>query len=286
MIKIPGGIYRFGTDENIGHPADLEGPATTIEVESFFIDETTVTNRDFKKFIDETSYVTDAERFGWSFVFHLLIDEKVLRSLKSVSGLQWWYAVEKACWYRPEGEGSGIDNRMDHPVVHVSRNDAMAYCKWAHKRLPTEIEWELAAKGKTNHEKYPWSDDALLFKGKHMCNIWQGKFPLENSEEDGYLGTAPVKSYEPNGYGLYQMIGNVWEWCVNPRGISLDKFKTVSPQAFHDYFNKHDDQQYALKGGSFLCHDSYCNRYRIAARNGNTGMSSSSNVGFRCVKDL
>lgn len=284
MIEIPKGNYQIGTDDQEGFPGDLERPATRIELDSFLIDSTTVTNREFLEFVRETSYVTESEKFGWSFVFHYFLDEEKKSQSKEVPGLITWYAVPGADWRHPEGKGSTIDDRMDHPVVHVSRNDALAYCEWAGKRLPSEAEWEVAAKGGTDREKYPWGKE-LLKDDQHHCNIWQGDFPKENTLEDGYANTAPVKTYEANGYGCYQMIGNVWEWCANPAKITLDHFKEKSGPEFWKEYNEVDDKAYAIKGGSFLCHKSYCKRYRIAARNGNTGMSASNNLGFRCVKD-
>lgn len=174
---------------------------------------------------------------------------------------------------------------MDHPVVHVSRNDAIAYCQWAGLRLPTEAEWEVAAKGGTEYECYPWGEEFLV-DGQYQCNIWQGNFPVENTLVDGYGNTAPVRTFEPNGYGLYQVVGNIWEWCVNPRGIPLSAFNQLQGNEFWQKLQTIDDAPYAIKGGSFLCHDSYCNRYRITARNGNTGMSSSNNMGFRCARTI
>ncbi len=192
--------------------------------------------------------------------------------------------VEGAKWNNPEGFGSDIESRMNHPVVHVSRNDAIAYCKWAGLRLPTESEWEYAARGGVQ-TRYPWGNE-LVPNGEFMANTWQGEFPKENSLEDGYLGTAPVHQFEPNHFGLYQMIGNVWEWCSNPGKIYLEEFNKKSPQIFWEENKSVNDNEFAIRGGSFLCHDSYCNRYRVAARNANSASSSSSNLGFRVVKDI
>lgn len=174
---------------------------------------------------------------------------------------------------------------MDHPVVHVSRNDALAYCAWADKRLPTEAEWEYAGRAGHDHRRFPWGDD-LEEGGKHHANTWQGEFPYENTAEDGYVGTAPAKSFSPNDYGLYQMIGNVWEWCLNPGRIDLSEFQEKTSFDFFKENYQPSQDVYALKGGSFLCHHSYCQRYRLAGRNANTGHSSTSNTGFRCVRDI
>lgn len=285
MQKILGGSYQIGTNSGVGVPTDLEGPAIQVTINDFLIDSLTVTNQDFLSFVEATGYVTEAERLGWSFVFHYFLDEVTKKQSQTVGGLSWWYGVKKADWRHPEGANSTITGRMDHPVTQVSRNDAVAYCIWAEKRLPTEAEWEIAAKGGNNFDQYPWGKE-LLINGEHRCNIWQGDFPDNNIHADGFDGTAPAKYYLPNDYGLYQMIGNVWEWCVNPGRISLETFNNMDGKTFWKQHQQVDDQYYAIKGGSFLCHHTYCNRYRIAARNGNTGMSASNNMGFRCVKDI
>ncbi len=284
MIKIPAGTYEIGSSQDNGFAMDNEKPKTSIFLSSYWIDETTVTNQEFLEFVKETGYVTESEKFGWSFVFHYLIDEDTKEHNLEVPGLPWWFAVKGADWRHPEGPSSTIEGRMDHPVVQVSRNDALAYCKWANKRLPTEAQWEVAAKGGTQFEKWPWGDESLEKDGKFHCNTWQGDFPRDNSKDDGFVGTAPVKSFEPNGYGLYQMIGNVWEWCLNPARIPLTEFQKKDSDYFWQRHQEINDEMYATRGGSFLCHESYCKRYRIAARNGNTGASAASNVGFRCVK--
>lgn len=278
MVRLRGGAFLMGTDDKEGFPADGEGPVREIGIDPFFIEVTTVTNTAFAKFIEATGYQTDAERYGWSFVFYGLLSEKARAAHPEVAvQTPWWCAVPGACWNNPEGENSHIRDRMDHPVVHVSWNDAMAYCQWAGKRLPTEAEWEFAARGGLIQKKFPWGDE-LTPDGEHRCNIWQGAFPQYNSLDDGYLGTAPAKSYKPNGFGLYNVSGNVWEWCndwfspdfhqkdtkINPKGPLQGNVKVI-------------------RGGSFLCHYSYCNRYRVAARSANTIDSSASNMGFRCV---
>lgn len=283
MILIPAGSYLIGTNTKDGFEADQEGPQLAIEMPSFEIDACTVTNTEFAEFISATSYQTDAERFGWSFVFHYFLSDVTKSISQRVPHMAWWYAVPYADWQHPEGPDSTIENRMTHPVVQVSRNDALAYCRWAGKRLPTEAEWEIAAKGGTSYEKYPWGAD-FLAGGRYHCNIWQGNFPTDNNCADGFTNTAPAKYYTPNGYGLYQVIGNVWEWCSNPARIPLKEFRQYNSQYFSDKFQDVDDAVYATRGGSFLCHESYCKRYRIAARNGNSSMSAANNLGFRCVK--
>jgi formylglycine-generating enzyme required for sulfatase activity len=278
MIRLPGGGFLMGTNDEDGFHADGEGPVREIFLDSFFIEATTVTNLQFSEFIESTGYKTDAERYGWSFVFSGLLSEKERSAHPQVAQqTPWWCVIPGARWNQPEGEETNIKDRMDHPVVHVSWNDAQAYCQWAGKRLPTEAEWEYAARGGLVQKKFPWGDE-LTPDGKHRCNIWQGHFPDYNSLEDGYLGTAPAQSFEPNNFGLYNMAGNVWEWCND--WFSRDFHKTgprkkpVGPPS---------GQAKVMRGGSFLCHHSYCNRYRVAARSSNTIDSSTSNIGFRCT---
>ncbi|WEG13547.1 formylglycine-generating enzyme family protein [Pullulanibacillus sp. KACC 23026] len=279
MIYIPGGEFLMGTEDKEGFPWDGEGPIRNVTVKPFYIDPYTVTNLEFKQFVEVTGYVTEAEKFKWSYVFHLFVPSTGVKVLGSPRQTPWWLAVEEAYWKQPEGPGSGIEERLDHPVVHISWNDAQAYCDWAGKRLPTEAEWEFAARGGLVQKRYPWGDD-LTPDGKHMCNIWQGKFPVENDASDGYVGTAPVKTYEPNGYGLYQIVGNVWEWCSDFFSPTYHKSgQCVNPTGPADGTSR------TMRGGSYLCHKSYCNRYRVAARSQNTPDSSSGNVGFRCVAD-
>ena len=199
-----------------------EGPIREVTVDPFYVDAIAVTNAQFARFVKSTRYVTEAERFGWSFVFHLLMTRKARRAAsQAVSEASWWVRVDGANWRRPDGPGSDTKGRMDHPVVHVSWNDAMAYGGWAGKRLPTEAEWEYAARGGLEQKTYPWGDE-LMPDGEHRCNIWQGTFPDDNTAEDGYVGTAPAQWSRPNEFGLYNVSGNVWEWtfpgtCGNGR---------------------------------------------------------------------
>lgn len=269
MLKINGGEFIMG-EEKEGYPEDNEGPKREVSVSDFLIDAYTVTNEEFSIFVESTGYKTEAELFGWSFVFAGLVEKESLTHYKEVPGLEWWLAVENASWHQPEGMNSTIKERMNHPVVHVSWNDAQAFADWSGKRLPTEEEWEFAARGGLSEAKYPWGDE-LTPDNIHQCNIWQGEFPYYNSLEDGYLGTAPAKSFFPNGYGLYNASGNVWEWCSDKKPY---------------YGICDEDHLYLIKGGSYLCHHSYCNRYRVAARSFNTVNSSSGNMGFRCAKNI
>lgn len=270
MVLLNSGKFHTGTNDSVGYPADGEGPVREVSVDSFYIDTYTVTNQEFSEFVEDTGYQTDAENFGSSFVFEKLLADINSAHIQQVSRLQWWYQVEGASWKHPEGPGSTIKHRLDHPVVHVTWNDAVAFCAWAGKRLPTEKEWEYAARGGLEKKKYPWGNEFML-NGTYQCNTWQGVFPDNNTQDDGYLGTAPAKSYKPNGYELYNMVGNVWEWCANP-------FYPIKEAISQSQENR------AMRGGSFLCHKSYCNRYRVAARNSNTASSSTSNIGFRCVR--
>lgn len=280
MVLLPGGTFKMGAEDNEIRESDGEGPIRDVTLEPFYVDKTTVTNEQFDEFVKDTGYVTEAERFGWSFVFIALLPKSKVRKLKAqtVKGLNWWYAIEGAYWRKPTGSGSNIHKIMDHPVVQVSWHDTQAYCKWAGKRLPYEAEWEYAARGGLETKIFPWGDE-LEPNGKHRMNVWQGRFPLENNLADGYLATAPAKSFLPNGYGLYNVTGNVWEWCQD--------FWSPTP---HVYGNKNPTgpmtgHQRVCRGGSFLCHHSYCNRYRCSARTCNTPDSASSNFGFRTVAD-
>jgi sulfatase modifying factor 1 len=281
MVFLEGGEFFMGTDDEEGFPADGEGPVRKVKLKPFYIDACTVSNTDFSTFVQATGYKTEAEMFGWSFVFHLLVSEQVASQVTQVvQGSPWWLNVAGAYWKHPEGADSSIRDRMDHPVVHVSWNDAMAYCQWAGKRLPTEAEWEYAARGGLEKKRYPWGD-LLKPDNEHRCNIWQGKFPVKNNASDGYISTAPVKSFPPNGFGLYNVAGNVWEWCG-------DWFSPV----FHingpreNPLGPLSGTAKVMRGGSYLCHRSYCNRYRVAARSANTTDSSTGNIGFRCAADV
>jgi len=278
MISVPAGSFVMGTNSDIGFPDDGEGPEKTINLNQFHIDIYSVTNSEFEKFITETKYITEAEQYGWSFVFYKLLSKVTLAKIEyKVTSTPWWCVVKNAYWRRPEGPKSNIKNRGDHPVVHISWNDAVNYCTWANKRLPTEAEWEYAAQGGLENSIYPWGNE-LIPNNEHQCNIWQGEFPKENSLEDGYLSTAPVNSYKSNGYGLYNIVGNVWEWTQDWFSTSYPKIRDTN-----NPLGPGTGESKVIKGGSFLCHKSYCNRYRIAARSSNTTNSSTSNLGFRCV---
>jgi formylglycine-generating enzyme required for sulfatase activity len=261
-----------------GNPGDGERPVHAVVVAPFRIDATSVTNADFARFVAATGYRTDAETFGFSAVFHPALRAADDEVMGPVAGTPWWYGVRGADWRHPGGSRSDVDGLDDHPVIHVSWNDAMAYCRWAGRRLPTEAEWEYASRGGLDGARYPWGDSLLTEDGDWRCNIWQGRFPAYNGLDDGYLTTAPVRTYAPNGFGLWQTVGNVWEWCADwyePGYYACSPRDDPRGPAF--------GTARVLRGGSYLCHDSYCNRYRNSARSANTPDSSMGNAGFRTV---
>lgn len=276
LIALDAGEFLMGTDNDEGYRADGEGPQRRVALDAFSISACAVSNAEFGVFARDTGYISDAERCGWSFVFQGFVGEKLKDRIKGVSSeAPWWVAVEGACWSRPEGPGSTVDGRDDHPVTHVSWHDAKAYCRWSGTRLPSEAEWEFAARGTLDDQVYPWGNE-LRPDGQYRCNIWQGEFPNHDLGSDGYVGTAPVNAYEPNGHGLYNAVGNVWEWCED----------WFSPN--YHRVTRAEDPHYvvptgrrSIRGGSFLCHHSYCNRYRIAARSSNTPESTTNHCGFR-----
>jgi formylglycine-generating enzyme required for sulfatase activity len=279
MVTLPGGRFLMGTDYAFGFPADGEGPIRSVNLSPFSMDITPVTNEQFSKFIQSTRYVTEAERYNWSFVFWAHIPKARFDQLvaDTVEQAPWWCKVYGTKWNSPEGPGSHIEGRENHPVVHIAHADALAYAEWAGKQLPTEAEWEYAARGGLEQKLFPWGDD-LEPNGKHLCNVWQGQFPSEDTADDGYAGACPVQAFPPNEYGLYSMTGNVWEWTQDWFGTAHPKHETLNPRG-----PKYGTER-VMKGGSFLCHASYCNRYRVAARTKNTPDSSTSNIGFRCVR--
>ncbi len=281
MVDLEGGTFAMGANDPGAHPLDGEGPVRDITVSPFRIDAVAVSNERFANFVEATGYETESERFGWSFVFagFLSSDHPPTRSVPQAP---WWRQVFGAAWHSPEGPGSSIEDRLDHPVVHVSHNDALAYCAWAGARLPTEAEWEFAARGGRHGERFPWGNE-LMPDGTHQCNIWQGTFPDENTAEDGYRGTAPVTAYQPNGFGLYNMVGNAWEWCAD---WYHNRFHAHPSAPTRDPRGPPHGTARVMKGGSHLCHRSYCYRYRVGARSSSPPDSGSGNVGFRIVMDL
>jgi formylglycine-generating enzyme required for sulfatase activity len=260
----------------MGYPADGEGPVRAVSVSAFRGAVTTVTNAAFARFVEATDWVTEAERFGASFVFGGLLPDD-FPPTRGVAEAPWWREVEGADWAHPEGPHSSAAGREGHPAIHISWNDAQAFCAWSGTRLPTEAEWEYAARGGLEQKLFPWGDE-LAPGGDHRMNVWQGTFPVEDTGEDGYRGTAPADAFPPNGYGLFNTTGNVWEWCA-------DWFDPT----FHRSDRRTDPSgpptgsARVMRGGSYLCHASYCRRYRVAARSANTPESSTGNIGFRVV---
>lgn len=274
-VLIPGGPSLIGTrtPEILD---DGEDPQRKSRIKPFRIGATTVTNAQFRAFVEATGYVTEAERFGWSFVFWAQVPKRI-GSTRGVPEAQWWRRVDGANWRDINGPDTMAETWFeDHPVVHVSWNDALAYAKWVGGRLPTEAEWEHAARGGLGDVKFPWGSQEPNDTDFQPCNIWQGQFPDKNTGMDGFLTTAPARHYEPNGYGLYNVVGNVWEWTADTYRIkSLKKHVRARLEQMKGYK--------LSKGGSFLCHQSYCYRYRIAARSGTSPDSTTTHQGFRVV---
>jgi sulfatase modifying factor 1 len=284
MVALPGGEFLMGTDYERAFAADGEGPVRPVRLSPFRIDTFPVTNKDFAAFVDAAGYRTEAELFAWSFVFWMHLPPDRLDELveDTVAAAPWWCKVPGADWRHPEGPGSHVEGRENYPVVHVSWNDAAAYAAWAGKSLPAEAQWEYAARGGLEQKLYPWGDDLTpgdpaTGKPRYLCNIWQGEFPRVDTAEDGFAGACAVDAFPPNGYGLYSMTGNVWEWCADWFGTAFSRDLQLDPPGPDAGETK------VMKGGSFLCHASYCNRYRVAARTSNTPDSAASNIGFRCV---
>lgn len=304
MVWVPGGEFTMGSDGELARPE--EKPAHRVRVRGFWMDEAEVTNAQFKAFVDATGYKTTAERtpsveeilknvppgtpppkqedlVAGSVVFH-----ETGRKVDTRDYSQWWTWTPGASWKQPEGPGSTLEGREQHPVTHVSWDDAVAYAAWAGKRLPTEAEWEFAARGGLADQPFVWGS-APYSQEKPQANLWQGEFPAVNTKKDGFARTAPVKSFAPNSFGLYDMSGNVWEWCADwfdeglyrkiaAAGI-LDDPKGPGTPPGPAY-----NVRRVEKGGSFLCCDEYCSRYRPSARHGGAPDTGMSHVGFRCVK--
>jgi sulfatase modifying factor 1 len=306
MVLIPGGSYKMGADDDTGMPDEY--PLHPVKVDSFWIDEHEVTNAEFKAFVQATGYVTTAEipiskeeymqaagpgapapdsamLLPGSLVF---VPTKAAVDLNDVS--QWWSFERGANWKHPEGPESNIDGKDQFPVVHISWDDAQAFASWAGKRLPTEAEWELAARGKLTGKPFPWGDE-IPQMGKAKANIWNGHFPYENTQTDGFYNIAPVKSFAPNGYQLFDMAGNVWEWTADwydNSWYSKEKPDVHNPQGPNTPFDAMDPQspKRVIRGGSFMCSDEYCRGYRVSARMKTTPSSGLSNLGFRCARTV
>ena len=274
---IPAESYLLGDAFGEGYPFDGESPQRLVELPAFDIDETPVTNAQFARFVHATGHVTDAERYGTSAVFRLAVAAPRQRIVGGSRGAPWWVLVEGADWRHPFGELSDLAELAEHPVVHVSWADAAAYAAWAGRALPGEAQWEAAARGGLVGARYAWGDE-LTPGTQWMCNIWQGTFPTVNTREDGWLATSPVRTYPANGFGIYDVAGNVWEWCAD----AFTPTPMATPAATRQLPIVYEERR-VTRGGSYLCHDSYCNRYRVAARTGNTPDSTTGNCGFRTV---
>ncbi len=308
MVWIPAGEFMMGSDSADAWPA--ERGEHRVSVDGFWIDPTEVTNAQFAKFVEATDYVTTAEKKpDWeelrkqvppgtpkppeeTLVAASLVFTPTDMPVPLDNAGQWWSWMPAADWKHPNGPNSTIDGKADHPVVHVSWDDAVAYCRWAGKRLPTEAEWEYAARGGLDRKRYPWGEEKIS-DVKPQCNFWQGQFPYLNTKQDGFVTTAPVKTFAANGYGVHDSGGNVWEWCSDwyrpdtyalqisrAEGKPLDN--PTGPEKSHDPNEPYAEKR-VHRGGSFLCNDSYCSSYRCSARRGTTPDSSMNHLGFRCV---
>lgn len=305
MVWIPGGEFSMGTNEDESYPH--ERPAHRVRVDGFWMDQTEVTNQQFKEFVDATGYITIAERKPeWEKLQEQLPpgtlkpdDDKLVPgalvftppsftvALDDYS--QWWSYVPGADWRHPEGPGSNLEGRMMHPVVHVAYDDAIAYSDWAGKRLPTEAEWEFASRSGLESERFAWGKEFAI-NGRYMANTFQGAFPLRNTGDDGFTGSSPVKSFAPNSYGLYDMIGNVWEWTNDFYNTTyfteqVQSGVTTNPKGCDVPYDPNEpySKKRVSKGGSFLCSQNYCMNYRPSARQGSAIDTGMSNMGFRCV---
>ncbi|MFM9825746.1 formylglycine-generating enzyme family protein [Flavobacterium sp.] len=303
MVWIPSGTFDMGGDNNQARQDEF--PKHAVKLEGFFMDITEVTNAQFTKFVSETGYVTTAEKdIDWDDLKKQLppdTPKPEAETLKAASLVfvptetevslqdysQWWSWTHSANWRHPKGIDSDIVGKENFPVVHISWDDANAYCKWSGKRLPTEAEWEYAARAGLDKNIYSWGNENV---GSLNCNYWQGIFPYKNEVTDGFYGAAPVKSFEPNSYGLYDMAGNVWEWCADKyNNLYYDEFKKV--EIAHDpkgpLISYDPDEplvaKRVMRGGSFLCNESYCSGYRVSARMKSSPDSSLEHLGFRCV---
>lgn len=268
----------LGTDHPV-IPPDGEGPIRKAALAAFAIDRHAVSVERFAAFVQATGYLSEAERIGWSYVFKGLVQEpESIEIIGHADQTAWWWAVSGASWQNPIGDGAPAPH--DHPATHISWNDACAFAEWAGGRLPSELEWEHAARGGTARIRYPWGDDEPDDETV-FCNIWQGRFPETNTCRDGFFGTAPVDAFAPNAVGLFNMAGNVWEWTA-------DRFRVRSLKSAAKKRNAEASKfaERVVKGGSFLCHASYCWRYRIAARTGRAPDSGSSNSGFRLAYSI
>ena len=305
MVLIKGDTFLMGSNDSEGNPD--ESPVHEVKINSFWIDITEVTNLQFKEFVDATGYVTTAEmKVDWNELKKdlppytpkpddsLLVPASlVFKKNENITNLnnhnQWWNWVKGANWRHPGGEGTTIDGKDNHPVIHVSWFDAMAYAEWKGRRLPTEAEWEFASRGGLKNNKYSWGNDPNLSK---YANTWEGTFPKNNIKIDGFESTSPVKSYPPNNYGLYDMSGNVWEWCSDLYNYNyystLSNIIADNPKGPEISFDPNEpySEKRVIRGGSYLCSKSYCTGYRNSMRMKSTPDTGSMHTGFRTVKDI
>ncbi len=306
MVLIPGGVFSMGGD---GDGWKDEFPKHKVEIDSFWMDINEVTNNQFLEFVNSTGYITTAERnIDWNQIkkdlppntpkpddSYLVPSSLVFFPTSGAVNLndvsQWWKFINGANWRQPQGPGSNIDGKGNHPVVHVSWYDAIAYCEWAGSRLPTEAEWEYASRGGIIDATFSWGNEDLD-EGKLKANTWNGNFPYYNSKDDGFIYTADVRSFEPNGYGLFDMSGNVWEWCSDWYDenyyYSVSEILSINPQGPPKSYDSNEPyaQKKVSRGGSFLCHKSYCTGYRNSMRMKSTPDTSSMHTGFRTVRSL
>lgn len=308
MVHIPAGTFHMGGDNEQARPDEF--PKHEVQVDAFWMDETEVTNQQFSEFVEATDYVTVAERpIIWEELKKelspntpkppdsilqpgALVFQQTATPVSLQDYSQWWAWTIGANWQQPEGPGSSIKDRMSHPVVQVAWEDAIAYAEWAGKRLPTEAEWEWAARAGQKKTIYPWGNKDVN-EGEARANFWQGLFPYENKETDGFYATAPVRSFEPNAYGLYDMAGNVWEWCADwydaryyerARLVNQTQHNPVGPNRSFDPNDPYTPKR-VTRGGSFLCNDDYCSGYRVASRMSSSPNTGLNHTGFRCVKE-
>ncbi len=309
MVWIPGGEFTMGSIDSLARPD--EAPPHRVRVDGFWIDETEVTNAQFRAFVESTGYVTVAERaIDWEqmktqvapgtprppaeeLLPGSLVFTPPAHAVDLRSHAAWWTWVTGASWRHPEGSASDLAGRDDHPVVHIAFEDAVAFATWAGKRLPTEAEWEFAARGGLDGTINVWGDQPV---DATRCNIWDGEFPHRNTGEDGFVRTSPVRSFPPNGYGVFDMAGNVWEWCsdfyrpdtyrarqqTRSSGRVVDN--PTGPTSSRDPRHPHEPELRVMRGGSFLCNDAYCASYRPSARMASAPDTGLSHTGFRCVK--